>query len=294
MTANPHGIELEPAVAAFLDGRAPEVDPARVDASVEWMTLNAGGHGSLRVQIVRPVDAASPLPVVVYVRGGGWNTAHATAHDNLLRELSVLAQVAVLAPDYATTYPTAVEHVYAVGRWIGSDGDAHGLDPSRISVAGDSDGAGVAIAATLLSIWRREFRVQQLVAFTPVTDAACDTASYRKFADGYHLRADDMRRHWDEYLQGPGERTDPTASPALTQLDDLARFPPSLIITAEADIVRDEGEAFAARLRLAGASTTAVRYEGTIHGFVALAALRETSATRAAIAQAASALTYRG
>lgn len=293
MTADPHRVDLEPAVAAFLDGsdgRSPAGVPAQLPTTEEWMTIDAGGYGALRVQIVRPIDAPSPLPVVVYLPGDAQIVGAATSHDRLVRELSVLAGVAVTVPDCAPVYPLALEGAYAAARWVACDGDAHGLDPSRIAIAGDSVGATLAIATTLVSLWRSDFRSRQLVAFTPATDAACNTASYRTFAEGYHLGAEDMRQHWTRYLQEPGRRNEATACPALTELADLAQFPPSLIVTAEADVVRDEGEAFAARLRLAGTPTTAVRYEGTIHGFVALAALRETSAARAAIAQAASTL----
>jgi acetyl esterase/lipase len=183
-----------------------------------------------------------------------------------------------------------LEQAYATARWISMVGDEWVIDPSRIAVAGDSTGAHLAIGMVLAALHRNEFRLSQLVAFTPVTDIACDTESCHRFADGYFLRREHLAAFRDGHLSDGRQHTDPLIAPLHADTADLAGFPPSLVITAEADVVRDQGEAFAARLREAGAATTAVRYEGTIHGFVTLDALRDTSASRAAVAQAAAAL----
>ena len=124
------------------------------------------------------------------------------------------------------------------------------------------------------------------VLFYPVTDAAFDTGSYHEFAEGYFLRRDGMQWFWDQYTADPAERAQITASPLRAGLEELAGLPPALVITAEADVLRDEGEAYANKLRAAGVAVTAVRYQGVIHDFVMLNALRGTNAADAAITQA--------
>jgi acetyl esterase/lipase len=124
------------------------------------------------------------------------------------------------------------------------------------------------------------------VLFYPVTDASFDTDSYHQFADGYFLRRDAMQWFWDQYSTDPAQRAEITASPLRASLEELEGLPPALVITGEADVLRDEGEAYAAKLRAAGVPVTAVRYQGIIHDFVMLNALRETHAADAAIRQA--------
>jgi acetyl esterase len=129
------------------------------------------------------------------------------------------------------------------------------------------------------------------VLFYPVTDANFDTESYHQFAEGYFLRRDEMQWYWDQYMTYPAQRAEITASLLRASLDELAGLPPTLVITGEADALRDDGEAYSARLRAAGVSVTAARYGGIIHGFVMLDALRGTHAASAAIAQAITILT---
>jgi acetyl esterase/lipase len=166
-----------------------------------------------------------------------------------------------------------------------------GSNASRTAVGGDGVGATMAIALVLLGLRRGHQGIRQFIGFCPVTDASCDTESHRVFGEGYHLHSATMRWCWDQYLPDSASRTKPTVSPLQALIDELAGFPPSLIITAEADVVRDEGEAFAAKLLAAEVPTTAVRYDAVIHGFVVVNALCRSDAARAAMAQAASALT---
>ena len=315
VTANPHRLVLDPAVQAFLeslDGPHPIADldpqrvraafaglhggPARADVVDRWVTVDSGDFGPIPVRIVRARDSSTALPAVLYLHGGGWVAGGSYTHHRLVADLAVEAGVAVVFPMYALSpearYPTALEQAYATVRWVCADGRDYGLDPTRIAVAGDSAGANLAIALTLLSLRRNDFRFSQLVAFTPVTDTACDSGSCALFADGYYLRRDHLQWCWDQYVPDAHRSAEPTIAPLSADPAELRDFPPSLVITAEADVVRDQGEAFAAMLRQVGVPTTAIRYEGTIHGFVALAALRGSSASRAAIAQSASALSH--
>lgn len=144
----------------------------------------------------------------------------------------------------------------------------------------------MSIATTLLAKQRGDVSFCAQVLFYPVTDANFDTDSYHQFAEGYFLRRDGMQWFWDQYTTDEAQRAEITASPLRATLDDLAGLPPALVITGEADVLRDEGEAYANKLRQAGVPVTAVRYQGIIHDFVMLNALRETKAAGAAIAQA--------
>jgi acetyl esterase/lipase len=146
-------------------------------------------------------------------------------------------------------------------------------------------------ALTLLAKQRGDVTFKQQVLFYPVTDANFDTESYLKFAEGYFLGREGMKWFWDQYTTDPAQRAEITASPLRASLDELAGLPPALVITGEADVLRDEGEAYAAKLRQAGVPVTAVRYQGIIHDFVMVNALRETHAAEAAITQAVTVLT---
>lgn len=187
-------------------------------------------------------------------------------------------------------YPVAIEQNYAVARWVVTEGAAKGLDAGRIAVAGDSVGGNMAAALTLMAKERGDVPLVQQVLFYPVTDAAFDTGSYRQFAEGYFLRRDAMQWFWDQYTTDPAQRAEITASPLRATTEQLRDLPPALVITAEADVLRDEGEAYANSLRTAGVPVVATRYQGIIHDFVMLNALRETHAAEAAIAQAVSTL----
>ncbi len=179
----------------------------------------------------------------------------------------------------------AIEQIYVVLKWIASDGAAHDLDPGRIAVAGDSVGGNMAAAVTLMARQRGGPRLAGQLLYYPVTDASFDTGSYHQFATGYWLRRDAMQWFWDQYTTDQAQRAEITASPLRATAADLAGLPPALVINGEADVLRDEGEAYAAHLRAAGVPVTSVRYNGTIHDFVMLNALRDTHAARAATAQ---------
>ena len=183
-------------------------------------------------------------------------------------------------------YPTAIEEGYAVLRHVAERGPEHGLEGSRLAVAGDSAGANIAAAVTLLAKERSMPAIAAQVLFYPITDAASETPSYRQFATGYHLRRDEMQWFWDQYAPDRARRQEVTASPLRASIDQLAGLPPALLITAEADVLRDEGEAYANKLRLAGVPVTAVRYAAIVHDFVVLDALRHTQAAIAATSQA--------
>lgn len=260
-------------------------DVARPEVDEEWVSLDG-----FKVRVVKPQGVEGPLPVVLYIHGAGWVFGNAHTHDRLVRELAVGAQAAVVFPDYSLSpearYPVAIDQNYATAQWIQREGASHGLDVTRVAVAGDSVGGNMAAALTLQAKERGDIDLRAQVLFYPVTDASFDTDSYLQFAEGYFLRRDGMQWFWDQYTTNPAERAEITASPLRATLDQLAGLPQALVITAEADVLRDEGEAYADKLRSAGVPVTAVRYAGAIHDFVMLNALRGTHAAEAAINQA--------
>ncbi|RRQ71679.1 esterase [Streptomyces griseofuscus] len=253
----------------------------------EWITVSGGPTGSVRARIVRPAGASGSLPVILYLHGAGWVFGNAHTHDRLVRELAVGARAAVVFPEYDLSpearYPVAIEQNYTVARWVAEQGATKDLDGSRTAVAGDSVGGNMSAALTLMAKERGGPALVQQVLFYPVTDANFDTPSYHQFATGYFLRRDGMQWFWDQYTTDATDRAQITASPLRATTEQLSGLPPALVITGEADVLRDEGEAYAAKLRAAGVPVTAVRFQGIIHDFVMLNALRDTHAARTAI-----------
>ncbi|MFC1435585.1 alpha/beta hydrolase [Streptacidiphilus sp. N1-3] len=294
-TANPpYLFDLGPAEGRKAVDEVQSGDIAKPAVDEEWTTVSGGPTGSVRVRIVRPAGASGTLPAILYIHGAGWVFGNAHTHDRLVRELAVGAGAAVVFPEYDLSpearYPVAIEQNYAVARWITTDGAAKGLDAGRVAVAGDSVGGNMAAALTLMAKERGDVPLVQQVLFYPVTDANFDTGSYRQFAEGYFLRRDGMQWFWDQYTTAPAQRAEITASPLRASTEQLAGLPAALVITGEADVLRDEGEAYAEKLRQAGVEVTAVRYPGIIHDFVMLNALRGTHAAEAAITKAVTVL----
>ncbi|MCX4911379.1 alpha/beta hydrolase [Streptomyces sp. NBC_00878] len=294
-TANPpYLFDLGPAEGRKVVDEVQSGDIAKPDIDEEWVTVPGGPTGQVRARIVRPAGASGVLPVIIYIHGAGWVFGNAHTHDRLVRELAVGANAAVVFPEYDLSpearYPVAIEQNYTVARWVVTEGAGHQLDASRIAVAGDSVGGNMSAALTLMAKERGDVSLVQQVLFYPVTDAAFDTGSYHQFAEGYFLRRDAMQWFWDQYTTDEKQRAEITASPLRATTEQLTGLPPALVITGEADVLRDEGEAYANKLREAGVPVTAVRYQGIIHDFVMLNALADTQAARAAVGQAVAAL----
>ena len=311
MTTAQSSVVLEPAAQEFVDATADPpylfdlgpvegrktVDEVQSgdgvtlpDVDVEDTTVPGGPSGEVSVQILRPKGVEGSLPVILYVHGAGWVFGNNHTHGRLIRELADGTGAAVVFPNYSLSpearYPTAIEESYAVLEWIGEHGAEKDLDGSRIAVAGDSVGGNMTVAVTLMVKERSGPKLRAQVLFYPVTDASFDTDSYHQFAEGYFLRRDAMQWFWDQYTTDEDGRAQITASPLRASSDQLSGLPPALVITAEADVLRDEGEAYGRKLREAGVEVTATRYEGIIHDFVMLNALRETHAAKAAMVQA--------
>jgi acetyl esterase len=292
-SAPPFIYELSPDAARKVldDVQAKPIDKLPVDD--RWITVPAE-VGDVRVRIVRPPDTEGTLPVILYMHGGGWVLGNAGTHDRLVRELAVGTGAAVVFVEYDRSpeahYPVAIEQGYATAQWIIREGASNGLDPERMAVAGDSVGGGMTAALALMANDRGDVRFVQQSMYYPVADAAMNTGSYDQFAEGYFLFAKGMAWFWDAYLPDVERRSEPYASPLRATDEQLADLPPAFVIVDEADVLRDEGEAYAARLRGAGVAVTTVRYDGITHDFMMLNPLSNTHGTRAAVAQAISIL----
>ena len=269
------------------DLQAAPVDKLPIEE--EWITVPAA-VGDARVRLIKPHGAEGTLPVIVFMHGGGWVLGNAETHDRLVRELAVGANAALAFVEYPNSpearYPVAIEQGYATAQWIIREGESRGLDPNRIAVAGESVGGDMTAALTLMAKQRGDVSFVHAGMYYPVTDAAMDTESYDEFADGPYLTRKAMEWFWDAYIPDPDQRLEITASPNQATIEQLKGLPPTLLLVDEADPLRDEGEAYAAKLRLAGVPVTTVRYDGTLHDFMLLNSLSQTKATRAAIAQA--------
>jgi acetyl esterase len=211
-----------------------------------------------------------------------------------VREIAVGVGAAVVFVEYdrapEAQYPVAIEQAYAATRHVVENGPGLGVDPLRLAVAGDDVGGNIAAAVTLMAKQRRGPRIEFQALFYPVMTATFEASSYRTFAAGPWLTRAAMQSYWDAYLPGPGNRMQITATPGNASLEQLRGLPEALIIVAENDVLRDEGEAYARDLSAAGVRVTSLRYNGTIHDFVVINALADTPAARGAIAQAVWAL----
>ncbi len=162
-------------------------------------------------------------------------------------------------------------------------GSGKGLDASRMVVADDSVGGNMAAILAIMAQERGDVAVKDQILFYPVTDADFDTGSYHQFALGYFLNRDGMKWFWDQYMTDPAQRAEVYASPLRASLDQLSGLPPAMILNGEADVLPDEGEAYANKLREAGVEVTAVRFQGMVHDFVMVDQLRDTHANKAAL-----------
>ncbi len=252
-------------------------------------TIRQGGH-AVKLYIMTPERIAGRPGVLLFLHGGVWIVGNFQNHQRLLRDLVVgSGQIGVFV-EYtslpAARYPTQMEESYAALAWIAAHAGDFGADGTRIAVAGNSVGGNMSAALTLMAKDRKGPKIAYQVLFIPATDASVDTASYHAFGTGRFLAGAFMQYGWDLYAPDDKTRNSPYVSPLRASSEDLKGLPPALVITAENDPLRDEGEAYARKLKEAGVDVTSVRYNGLIHDFVLLNALRHVPGTEAAIQQA--------
>jgi acetyl esterase len=259
-------VEARAAFAPFADFAGPPEPVAGTRDAVA-----PGPAGDIPVRVYTP-SGPGPFPVLVYYHGGGWVLGNLDSHDALCRLLTNRSGAVVVAADYRLApehkFPAAVDDAYAVLEWVAKEAGALRVDPARIAVGGDSAGGNLAAVVAQLARDRRGPAIVTQVLIYPVTNYAFDTASYTQNADGYLLTRTSMEWFWDHYLPTPADGARLTASPLRAA--DLAGLPPALVITAEYDPLRDEGEGYGRALQQAGVATTITRYDGMIHGFFQL------------------------
>ena len=231
-----------------------------------------GPAAEIPVRIYVP-EAQGLLPALVYFHGGGWVLGSLETHDAVCRTLANKAGCVVVSVDYRLApehkFPAAAEDAYAATKWVVANAAALAIDPARVAIGGDSAGGNLTAVVALMARDRGTPKLSCQLLIYPVTDAACDTVSYRENADGYLLTKDAMLWFWDHYTRSPADRAHAYAAPL--RADNLLGVPPALVITAEFDPLRDEGEAYAARLREARVPVQLSRYNGMIHGFFGMA-----------------------
>ncbi|MDH1630031.1 alpha/beta hydrolase [Pseudomonas mosselii] len=268
----------------------------KVDLSgirVERRTIQADGQ-PLEIRVVRPEGAKGELPVFMFFHGGGWVLGDYPTHERLIRDLVVGSGAAAVYVDYTPSpearFPTAINQAYAATRWVAEHGKEIGVDGSRLAVAGNSVGGNMAAVVALKAKEAGTPKLRFQALLWPVTDANFNNASYNQFAEGHFLTRNMMQWFWNNYTTDPRQRDDIHASPLRASLEQLKGLPPALVQTAEMDVLRDEGEAYARKLDAAGVPVTAVRYNGLIHDYGLLNVLSTVPSVRSAMDQAAQAL----
>jgi len=261
------------------------------DPSVAVRALSVPGPGGeIPVHVYDAAGAHQPRPLTLFFHGGGWVFGGRDAYDGTCRLLAAASDTAVAFVDYRLApehpFPAAVDDATAVLAWIGERGADEGFDSGRVSVIGDSSGATVALGSLLRARDRGDPLPRVLVLVYPALDPSMSSDSYREFADDDFLSRAEMEWYWAQYLGPDGDAGDPLAAPARAR--DLPGLPPTMVIVAGHDVLRDEGEAFAERLRAAGVPVTAKRFEEMPHGFLAMT--RYLDPAREAIAEVAGAL----
>ena len=274
---------------AVLVGAQASVKVDLSGVSVSEKTIQTGGQ-SIPLTIVRPEGVKGELPVFMFFHGGGWVLGDYPTHARLIRDLVVnsgaVAVYVGYTPSPEAQYPTAIDQAYAATRWVGEHGKEIQVDSSRLAVAGNSVGGNMAAVVALKAKEAGTPKLSFQLLLWPVTDANLETASYNQFAQGHFLTKPLMKWFWDNYTTDPKQRAERFASPLQATTEQLKGLPPALVQTAEFDVLRDEGEAYAHKLDAAGVTVTAVRYNGMIHDYGLLNPLAHIPAVQAALRQA--------
>jgi len=262
----------------------------KLPADTKDLTIPVGPNGSLNLTIYRPQGNSSVLPVIIYIHGAGWVFGNSITHDRLVREITNGAEAAVVFVNYTLApegqYPMAHEEGYAAAKWIAENGKSLNLDTDRMAIAGDSVGGLMATAIAMMAKDRGGPKFISQVLLYPVTDARFDTESYIKFEKGYFLEMEAMKWFWDNYVPNTSIREERYVSPLRSSVEQLKDMPPALIITNEIDVLRDEGEAYAHKLMLAGVPVVGVRYLGLTHDSAMLNAITQAPEVRSMISLA--------
>ena len=256
-------------------------------------TIDIEGQ-SIKLDIVKPENCTDILPAFMFFHGGGWVLGDFPTHERMVRDLVVESGVAAVFVNYTPSpeahYPVAINQAYAATKWVAEHGDEIGVDGKRLAVAGNSAGGNMATVVALMAKEKEGPEIKLQVLFWPITNADFETESYKLFGEGRFLTKSLMMWFWDNYLPDLNQRKEIYASPLLATTEQLKGLPRALVQTAENDILRDEGEAYARKLDEAGVKVTVTRYIGMIHDWGLLNALSTVPGTKSAMLQAAAEL----
>ena len=285
---------LSPAEArAVLVGAQASVEVDLAPVETREHSIEAAGQ-MLKLVVVRPTGSQGNLPGFMFFHGGGWVLGDYPTHARLIRDLVVHSGAAAIYVDYTPSpeakYPTAINQAFAATQWVAANGSQIGVDASRLAVAGNSVGGNMAAVVAIKAKEAGTPKLRFQLLLWPVTDANFNNASYNQFAEGHFLTRGMMEWFWDSYTTDPKQRNEIHASPLRASLEQLQGLPPAMVQTAEMDVLRDEGEAYARRLGAAGVAVSAVRYNGMIHDYGLLNVIAEMPAVRTAMQQAGAAL----
>lgn len=264
-------------------------------ADVSEKTITADGQ-QIKLTIVRPAGVTKTLPAFMFFHGGGWVLGDFPTHERLVRDLVANSGAVAVFVNYTPSpeagYGVAINQAYAATKWVAEHGREIKVDGKRLAVAGNSVGGNMAAVVALMAKEKGGPALRSEVLLWPVTDANFETASYNQFANGYFLTKNMMKWFWDSYTTDAAKRKEITASPLNATPAQLAGLPPTLIQTAEKDVLRDEGEEYGRKLQAAGVAVTTVRYDGMIHDFGLLNVLAKVPAVQTAMRQAGEELKF--
>lgn len=283
----PLAFQLPPALGRAALSVAQDAPVPLSPADISHVTVDTGRWGRVPTVLIAPKAPRRPCGVIFYIHGGGWVFGSFHTHEKLVRELAARTGRVVVFPQYTLSpeakYPTALEQCYAVLCQSSLLLRQAGLDPGPLAIAGDSAGGNLATVLAMLALQRGGPAIESQLLYYPVTNFAFDTPSYQAFACGYYLYRAGMQWFWRQYLASPSQGQLCTASPLRAPLRTLSSLPRTMIVNGEADVLRDDGAAYAKRLYQAGVSVTRLVVSGTIHDFVMLNALDDTNACRIAM-----------
>lgn len=264
--------------------RSVSVDISGIDVSN--LTVNG-----IQLYIVRPAGETGVLPAFMFFHGGGWMLGDFATHKRFVRDLVVYSGVAAVFVEYSRSpeakYPVALHECYAATQWIAANGSDIGIDGKRLAVVGNSAGGNLAAATALMAKGNKGPEIKFQLLFWPVTNANFETESYNQFASSRFLTKNMMTWFWDSYIEQPAQRNDVYAAPLTASTDRLKGLPSTLVQTAENDVLRDEGEAYARKMDEAGVPVTLMRVQGMIHDYGLLNPLADVPAVQSALRAAA-------
>ncbi|WP_199634899.1 alpha/beta hydrolase [Serratia sp. PAMC26656] len=278
-----------------LEGAQSSVEVPLYEVEISEKTIHVEGQDVL-LHLVRPARVKEALPVFMFFHGGGWVLGDFPTHERLVRDLVHSSGAAAVFVNYTPSpeahYPTAINQAYAATEWVAEYGEKINVDGSRLAVVGNSVGGNMAAVVSLMAKEKGTPALRSQILLWPVTHASFDTDSYHQYAEGHFLTRNMMKWFWDNYTTDKALRKEIYASPLNATLEQLKGLPPALVQTAELDVLRDEGEAYARLLNAAGVEVTSTRYNGLIHDYGLLNPIAHVPAVHSAIHQAGRALKH--